>query len=222
MNGLSKYSTIDHEPNRPVDRGDDEQAVGERHVVGHQQGASLGGHVRPADDPHAIDRVCQADHQESQKRLRDERERPEEAAPENERRSAECAAGADAALSQRQRQHRAEQHAAVDQGVRDREDRASAVRRRSPLNERVERNDQESAEEAQKASTTTVPKTPGPIRAKASVVIVSPSAPKGSRPYSTVAPEILPASRQPTPTPIPIAASGRLTCQSINPRWLAS
>ncbi len=67
-----------------------------------------------------------------------------------------------------------------------------------------------------------VPGNCGPDQREDSVVIVSPSAPKGSNPYSTLAPEILPASRQPMPTPMPIAASGSPTCQCSSFSWAAS
>ena len=80
MNGLSKYSAIDHEPDRAVGAGDDEEAVGERDVVGHQQCAPLARDVRPADDAHAIERVCQTDHDEPQEGVGHEGECPEEAA----------------------------------------------------------------------------------------------------------------------------------------------
>ena len=56
------------------------------------------------------------------------------------------------------------------------------------------------------------------MTAKARVQSVRPSAPSGSRPYSTFAPESRPASTQPAPMPSPSATSGRLACHSGRPR----
>ena len=47
---------VDHEPDRPVDRGDHEQAVGERDVVGRQERGAFAGHVIPAHDPQPVER----------------------------------------------------------------------------------------------------------------------------------------------------------------------
>ena len=58
---------------------------------------------------------------------------------------------------------------------------------------------------------------PGPESAKTSVAPVSPRAPSGSRPYSTFAPESLPARTEPAPMPIPSAARGRPACPSSSP-----
>ena len=44
--GRSEVLGVDDEPDRPVDRGDQEQAVGERDVVGRQQRRPFAGHVR--------------------------------------------------------------------------------------------------------------------------------------------------------------------------------
>ena len=56
------------------------------------------------------------------------------------------------------------------------------------------------------------------MTAKARVQTVRPSAPSGSRPYSTFAPESLPASTQPAPMPIPSATSGKLAATRTRPR----
>ncbi len=48
---------VDHEPNGPVDRGDDEQAVGERHVIG-DQAARLPPPVRSTGPRRARDKAC--------------------------------------------------------------------------------------------------------------------------------------------------------------------
>ena len=58
------------------------------------------------------------------------------------------------------------------------------------------------------------------MTAKARVQSVRPSAPSGSRPYSTFAPESRPARTQPAPMPSPSATRGRLACHSGRPRIL--
>ena len=55
----------------------------------------------------------------------------------------------DSGPGQHQRQERAQDHAAVDQHVRHRDDRSAAVGRRPPLQERIERNKQQPAEDPQ-------------------------------------------------------------------------
>ena len=62
----------------------------------------------------------------------------------------------------------------------------------------------------------------GPITADDKTLSIRPNATIGSRPYSTFAPDSLPASRHPTPIPTPSAASGMPVCQSFSPNCFAS
>ena len=70
--------SIDDEPDRPVDAGDQEEAVGERDVVRHQQRPAGLGDVRPPDHPDSVKRVGQPDQEEPEEGVGDQGQRPEE------------------------------------------------------------------------------------------------------------------------------------------------
>ena len=70
------------------------------------------------------------------------------------------------------------------------------------------------AEKPTRAIRRIVPARRGPIRPNASVLRVSPIAPSGTSPYSTLDAESRPAATEPTPIPMPIAARGRPVCHS--------
>ena len=59
-----------------------------------------------------------------------------------------------------------------------------------------------------------VPVIPGPTIANAKVQAVRPKAPRGSRPYSTFAPESRPAHTHPAPMPTVSATRGNPVCHS--------
>ena len=116
-------------------------------------------------------------------------------------------------------QERAEDHSAINQHVRHRDNRSATVGRRPPLQERIERNKEQPAEDPQKSSSTrSCRRGRARSRRRPARSTVRPSAPNGSRPYSTFDADSLPASKQPRPTPIPSAANGKPLCQSLKPQ----
>jgi len=74
---MSRVGGIDHKADRAIEAGNEEKAVDERHVVGHQQRPAGLRHIGRSDDSHPVERFGQENENETDEGAGDQPQGPE-------------------------------------------------------------------------------------------------------------------------------------------------
>ena len=135
--------SINDEAHGPIHAGDQEKAIDKGHMIGNEQCSTGLRNMGLADDPEPIERIGEDDQHQPEERVGQQPERPSDAASVMAAGCHKNAGGREPGVGQRTAGERSQQDAGEDAGVGKRNDGAAPIGRGFPLEDGVQRNEDE-------------------------------------------------------------------------------